>query len=115
MCIRDRFYRVSPEGGMPEVLAVPFGEFAAISADGKMIAYTPQSQAFRTWKRYRGGWAPDIWVFDLGKNTAENITKNDANDELPMWAGKKLYFLSDRDQNERANIWVYAVSYTHLR
>ncbi|HXS10684.1 MAG TPA: PDZ domain-containing protein [Candidatus Krumholzibacteria bacterium] len=103
----SQFYRVSPEGGMPEVLPVPFGEFAAISADGKMIAYTPQSQAFRTWKRYRGGWAPDIWVFDLGKNTAENITKNEANDELPMWAGKKLYFLSDRDQSERANIWVY--------
>ena len=104
----NQFYRVSPDGGLPEVLpAPPFGEFAAISPDGKMIAYTPQSQAFRTWKRYRGGWAADIWLFDLAKNTAENITKNDADDEFPMWAGKKLYFLSDRDQNERSNIWVY--------
>jgi len=104
----NQFYKVSPDGGLPEVLpAPPFGEFAAISPDGKMIAYTPQSQAFRTWKRYRGGWAADIWLFDLAKNTAENITKNDADDEFPMWAGKKLYFLSDRDQNERSNIWVY--------
>ena len=28
------------------------------------FAYMPQSQDFRTWKRYRGGWAPDIWLFD---------------------------------------------------
>jgi tricorn protease len=103
----NQFYRVSPEGGMPEVLTVPFGEFAAISADGKTIAYTPQSQAFRTWKRYRGGWAADIWLFDVASQKAENLTKNDADDEFPMWAGRKLYFLSDRDANERANIWVY--------
>ena len=29
------------------------------------FAYLPQSQAARTWKRYRGGWAPDIRVFNL--------------------------------------------------
>jgi tricorn protease len=103
----NRFFRVSPEGGMPETLPVPLGEFAAISADGKLIAYTPQSQAFRTWKRYRGGWAADIWLFDTTKNTAENLTKNDADDEMPMWSGKKLYFLSDRDRSQRLNIWVY--------
>jgi tricorn protease len=103
----NQFYRVAPEGGMPEVLPVPFGEFAAISADGKTIAYTPQSQAFRTWKRYRGGWAADIWLFDVASQKAENLTKNDADDEFPMWAGRKLYFLSDRDANERSNIWVY--------
>jgi len=103
----NQFYRVSPDGGMPELLPVPFGEFAAISSDGKLIAYTPESQAFRTWKRYRGGWAPDIFVFNLADNSVENVTNNDANDEMPMWAGRKLYFLSDRDQSERANIWVY--------
>ncbi|HKW13520.1 MAG TPA: PDZ domain-containing protein [Candidatus Krumholzibacteria bacterium] len=104
----NQFYKVSPDGGLPEVLtAPPFGEYAAVSPDGKMIAYTPESVAFRTWKRYRGGWAPDIYLFDVAKNTAENITKNDANDEFPMWAGRKLYFLSDRDQNQRSNIWVY--------
>jgi tricorn protease len=103
----SQFYRVSPDGGMPDALPVPFGEFAAISPDGKMIAYTPQSQAFRTWKRYRGGWAADIWLFDVATQKAENLTKNDADDEFPMWSGRKLYFLSDRDANERSNIWVY--------
>ncbi len=103
----SQFFRVSAEGGLPQQLPIPYGEMGMLSADGKMMAYTPQSRAFRTWKRYRGGWAADIWLFDLSKKTAENITKNDANDEFPMWAGRKIYFLSDRGPNERANIWVY--------
>ena len=103
----NQFSRVAPNGGMPAQLAVPYGEFAAISPDGKQLAFTLQSQAFRTWKRYRGGWAPDIWIFDLEKNTSQNLTNDPANDELPMWAGKKLYFLSDRGGDQRANIWSY--------
>ena len=103
----DQFYKVSPEGGMPEKLIIPYGEFASLSPDGKSIAYTPKSRAFRTWKRYRGGWAADIWVFNFETGTAQNITDNPANDEFPMWHGKTIYFLSDRGKDERANIWSY--------
>ncbi len=111
----DQFFKVSDEGGMPEKLPLPYGEFGTISPDGKKIAYTPMSQAFRTWKRYRGGWAADIWVFDLEKGTAENITNNPANDEFPMWHASTLYFLSDRGANERANIWAYDISTKQTR
>ena len=65
---RQRFnqlYLVPATGGLPEKLPVPYGEFGAFSADGQTLAYMPQSQDFRTWKRYRGGWASDIWLFDL--------------------------------------------------
>lgn len=111
----DQFYKVSEEGGMPERLAIPYGEFGTISPDGKKIAYTPMSQAYRTWKRYRGGWAADIWLYDFDKGTAENITNNPANDEFPMWHGNTIYFLSDRGKNERANIWVYDVNTKQTR
>ncbi len=103
----SEFFGVSAGGGLPAKLPIPYGEMGTFSADGKMIAYTPQSRAFRTWKRYRGGWAADIWIFDLAKKSAENITNNPANDEFPMWAGRKIYFLSDRGPHERANIWSY--------
>lgn len=103
----SQFYSVSAQGGLPELLPVPYGEIAMLSPDGKMIAYTPMTQAFRTWKRYRGGWAPDIIVFDLEKKTAQNVTNDPANDEFPMWHGKKLYFLSDRGADQRSNIWSY--------
>ena len=55
------------------------------------------SQDFRNWKRYRGGWAPDLWLFDLKTlRRAKNITNNPANDAQPMWHGNTIYFLSDR-------------------
>lgn len=103
----NQFYKVSKDGGMPEKLPLPYAEFGSISPDGKKIAFTTITRMFRTWKRYRGGMAADIYIFDLQNNTSENITNNVANDEMPMWSGNKIYFLSDRGENERYNIWVY--------
>jgi tricorn protease len=105
----NQFYLVSLDGGMPEKLPVPYGEFAVFSADGGDVAYVPKSRAYRTWKRYRGGWAADIWQFNLKTFASKNLTDNDANDEFPMWYGKTLYFLSDRGTEERANIWALDV------
>ncbi len=102
-----QFFKVSVTGGLPEQLPVPYGEFAAISPDGDKLAYTPTSTEFATWKRYRGGLAPDIWVYDMAAGTSENVTKNPASDSMPMWHGTSLYFLSDRDDHERRNLWVY--------
>jgi len=105
---KDRFnqlYKVAKTSGLPEKLPVPYGEFGAISPDGKRLAYMTITRDFRTWKRYRGGMAPDIWLFDLGTYDAKNLTANEANDAHPMWYGGTLYFLSDRDVNKRYNIW----------
>lgn len=101
----SQFYRIAKEGGLPDKLPIPYGEFGSVSADGKILAYMPISRDFRTWKRYRGGMAPDIWLFDLNQKKAKNITNNPANDAQPMWHGRTLYFLSDRGPNQRYNIW----------
>ncbi len=106
----NQFYKVSKSGGLPEKLPLPYGEFGVISPDGNKIAYTPISAAFRTWKRYRGGMAADIFIFDLNSKASENITNNVAGDEIPMWSGNKIYFLSDRGENKRNNIWCYDLS-----
>ena len=105
----SQFYKVGRTGGLPEKLPVPYGEMASLSPDGKKIAYTPISQAYRTWKRYRGGWNADIWIFDLEKKMAENISQSTTNDEFPMWSGNKIYYLSDRGAELRANIWFYSL------
>jgi tricorn protease len=101
----DKLFLVSAAGGLPKVLPMPYGDFGAISPDGKQIAYTPSTTDFRTWKRYRGGWMQDIWLFDLEKGTARKLTDGKANYTQPMWHGSTLYFMSDRGANERNNLW----------
>ena len=105
----NQFFTVGLDGGLPEKLPVPYGEFGAYSGDGKQFVYMPMSQDFRNWKRYRGGWAPDLWLFDLKTFAARNITKDPGNDAQPMWHGNSIYFLSDRGANQRNNIWAYDV------
>lgn len=108
---KDRFnklFTVAKEGGLPEALPLPYAEFGALSPDGKVLAYQPLTTDFRTWKRYRGGMASEIWFYDLEKKTASRLPgEGGSNDSMPMWHGGKLYFLSDRDSLKRANIWSY--------
>ncbi|MCP3980928.1 MAG: peptidase S41 [bacterium] len=101
----NQLYRTSHQGGLPNRLPVPYGEYGTVAADGKTLAYLPRWRDFRTWKRYRGGATPDIWLFDLESHSAKNVTASATNDSQPMWHGKTLYFLSDRDANKRYNIW----------
>src|ERR1019366_3991889 len=61
----SQFYLVGLDGGLPAKLPVPYGEFGAFSPNAEQFVYMPMSQDFRNWKRYRGGWAPDLWLFDL--------------------------------------------------
>jgi tricorn protease len=103
----NQFFTIGLDGGLPEKLPVPYGEFGAYSPDGSQFVYMPMSQDFRNWKRYRGGWSPDLWLFDLKTYAAKNLTTNAANDAQPMWHGTTLYFLSDRGASQRNNIFAY--------
>ncbi|MFA6126817.1 MAG: PDZ domain-containing protein [Bacteroidales bacterium] len=100
-------YLVDASGGFPEKLKVPYAILASFSPDGSKLAYVTRITENYPFKRYRGGLASDVIVFDLKNNTAENITKNDAIDGKPAWVGDKIYLLSDRDENMRLNIWMY--------
>lgn len=92
-------------GGIPEQLPLPRGGFCSFSPDGKKLAYNRVFREFRTWKRYRGGQADDVWIYDFETKGLANVTNNPAQDIFPMWKGNRIYFLSDRDQ--RMNLFVY--------
>ena len=100
-----KLYTVAKEGGLSEVIPLPEGGFCSFSPDGKRLAYNRVMREFRTWKYYRGGMADDVWIYDTGKKTVENITNNRAQDIFPMWVGDEIYFLSDRDRT--MNLFVY--------
>jgi tricorn protease len=93
----SRPYLVPVDGGMETPLPMPEGGTGTLSPDGTKYAYTPMMREFRTWKRYHGGRAQDIWVYDLQKNSAERLTDYDGTDDLPVWVGDAIYFTSDRE------------------
>ncbi len=94
--------------GRPELWEVPaaggterpsgFGEcsLVAVSPVGRRIAFTRWSNEDWTWKRYRGGAAPDIWLGDLAAGQFQRITDHAANDLHPMWVLGRIFFVSDR-------------------
>lgn len=91
-------FRVPVAGGVPTGYDLPTCTKAALSPDGKRIAYTPLSEAFRQWKNYRGGTASRIWIYDLADHSVVQVEQpaGRCNDTDPMWIGDKLYFRSDR-------------------
>ena len=68
----------------------PTAPTPSISADGRWLAYTPHAIDHRTWKRYRGGMATDVWLFDLVSHEAKRATDWEGIDTLPMWNGAEL-------------------------
>ncbi len=97
----------APGDAVETQLPVPYGSNGAISADGKWLAYTPHSHDYRTWKRYRGGMASDVWLFNLETKESKQMTDFEGTDSFPMWNGAVVYYLSDAGSEHRLNIWAY--------
>jgi len=103
-----QLYLQPADGEMLEQLPFPRGGFCSYSPDKKKLAYNRVFREFRTWKRYRGGMADDVWIYDFETKKLDNVTDNPAQDIIPMWHKNKIYFLSDRDS--RMNLFVYDLS-----
>ncbi len=98
-----RYFLVPADGGMERALPVPEGGGGMLSPDGRALVYTPIDREFRTWKRYRGGRAQDVWTFDLESLSAKRLTDDPATDNQPVQVGSSIYFTSDRDR--RLNLY----------
>lgn len=94
---RTALYTVAMNGGLPKKLPMPTAGPGSFSPDGKRIAYAPMFRDFRHWKRYQGGWAQDLYVFDLATQQQKKIAASKRTERDPMWIGDKVYFASDRD------------------
>jgi tricorn protease len=101
------FYTVPVEGGVPTRLPVPHGHKAALSPDGRFIAYTPLGERFNQWKHYRGGTQSRIWIMQLSDYSVVEVPKpaTGANDTDPMWHSGRLLFRSDRDGEFNLYAW----------
>jgi tricorn protease len=98
-------FTVSPEGGEPEKIPIGRAVYLDIDPETGMYAFT-RTAGGGTWKRYRGGTAPDIWVGHPDRQDYHTITDFDGTDSFPMWYGGRIYFVSD--QGGTYNLWSMA-------
>ena len=100
-----QLFVVPVDGGMPQALPMPESGGGAFSPDGRRVAYSPVTRDFRHWKRYQGGWAQDLYLFDLETLDVEQITDDPRSDRDPMWFGETVYYSSDR--SGRLELYAY--------
>lgn len=111
----NRFFKQSIKGGLPKPLPLRYGELASFSPEGRKMVFQFISRESRNWKRYRGGMASDLWIYDLKNNEPQKLTDFEGTDSLPMWHDNTIYFLSDRDKNRKLNIWAYDIKNKNFR
>ena len=99
-------YTVGLADGAIEEL--PLGWAANLSVDPEhgLVALDRIALEHRTWKRYRGGMAQDLWVGPLDMKGFQRVTTFEGADAFPMWHGGRLFFLSD--EGGTANLWSMA-------
>src|ERR1700756_3418146 len=103
-----RPYSVSIDGGPAEPLPMDQGGLTSFSPDGTKVAYNRIFRNFRTWKRYTGGLAQDIYIYDIKNNVFEQqIPHTEYTDTFPMWHGNSIYFSSDRGPEHKFNLYSY--------
>jgi len=103
--IESALYTVDLAGGLPVKLPMPTSGAGDFSPNGKLIVYSPLFRDFRTWKRYQGGWAQDLFIYDLATNAVRAIAPSVRTERDPMWIGGTIYFASDRDGT--LNLYAY--------
>ena len=111
----NRLFRIPARGGLPEVLDLPVADMASSNEAGDRLAYCTTSVRDLHFKGYRGGKAPDIWLYDTASKKSRRVTHQDSIDHQPVWVGDHIYFVSDRGADRVQNLWVTDERGTHVR
>jgi tricorn protease len=95
-------YQVPVGGGRETNLPTDWGWWGSYSADGKRFAFNRHPSVW-TRKHYRGSYAADIWVAELGSKTALPVlAEANYNRFWPMFAGHdEIYFVGDPLPSEK--------------
>ncbi len=103
----SRLYQVPLEGGPAEPLPMPESGAGTFAPSGSRLVYSPRARDFRTEKRYGGGQANQLYIFDTETYEAKKISEGQRASRDPMWIGNAIYYDSDRDGH--FNLYSYDV------
>jgi tricorn protease len=87
---------------------MPTAGAGSFSPDGKQMVYSPLFRDFRSEKRYGGGQANRLWIFDLAGKTAKPISEGPRAERDPMWLEKTIYY--NTDKTGTFNLWTYDIA-----
>lgn len=101
-----RLFTVPVAGGLPAPLPMEHAGLMSFAQDAQHIVYVGSMNEFDNRKRYDGGQAEELYSYNLATQASTQLTHWKGLDTAPMWSNGKIYFVSDRDQHRRANLWV---------
>jgi tricorn protease len=101
----SRLWTVSVEGGPSSPVSQQWAADGSFSPDGKRIVIDRVQRWDVEWRNYRGGQNTPLIILDLSDQSEKLLPNESTMDIRPLWLGKKIYFLSDRDNT--SNIWAY--------
>ena len=94
-------YQIPVSGGQEQPLPVDWGYSGHYSPDGKSLVFNRHPS---TWSRkhYRGSYAADIWIADVGSKTYRQLLADQRYNRFwPMWgADDAIYFVADPLPND---------------
>jgi tricorn protease len=95
---------VDPKSCRQERVPLAQASDGVFDPTGKTLFFTRQAFQGSITKRYKGGWAQNLWKFTAGSPEAVPLTTDYAGtSKAPMWHGGRVYFATDRDGN--MNVW----------
>lgn len=101
----NRMWKVSASGGPSELIPAPWAFDGSFSSDSTSVVIDRMSRWDSEWRHYRGGQNTPLVILDLDSLEETRIPNERSTDIQPIWMGKKIYFLSDRDWS--VNIFSY--------
>ncbi len=96
-------FAIRTDGSEPERLPIGWASRIDMDPQSGLWAFNRVTSEGRTWKRYRGGMATDIWVGSPAKADFRKMGEFGGPQEFPMWHAGLIYFLCD--EGGTINIW----------
>lgn len=90
-----KLYSLAVDGVLPTELPFDRALTGSYSPDGNRLAFNP-NLSLSDWRYYRGGYQGQIWLTDVKTGVTERVPQLDFNNDMPVWLGNTIYFLSDR-------------------
>jgi tricorn protease len=92
------------EDGVQELVPLAHATEGSYDATGTKLFFVRPAFHNNVTKRYTGGTARDVWMFEQGAAEAVELTGNHRGEShSPMWWNERIYFVTDRDGT--MNIW----------